>query len=88
MKAEQINQRSALERIAHHYFYPPGSTMVRHPLLRFAPETFPDNFIKLSLVVAAEMRAGRFMQWCGNVQVSGTSETPEPFPEFREVLFS
>lgn len=79
MTGQEIREQHILCRIAHHYFYQPGRTMVRFPLLRFDKERYPENYAKLQAVVAAEKAAGRFDKW--------ETETPEPFPHLKELLF-
>lgn len=75
-----LEQRETLrvERIAHHYFYPRGSTMARFPLMPFDPERYPENHAKLQAVLVAEKAAGRYEQW--------DRITPEPFHHLQEPL--
>lgn len=65
MRASVIRTRSRMERIAHHYFYPPKSTMVRFPLHPFTKgfSTAATLRPKLAAALRAERAAGRIKQW-------------------------
>lgn len=73
----QIRERFRTARIAHHYFFQPGSTMRPFPLLRFDRWRYPENYAKLHRVLQAEKP--RLHEW--------DTGTPKPFTHLQELLF-
>jgi hypothetical protein len=78
MCGSMIRHKDRVTRVAHHYFFQPGSTMRRSPLLPFT-RRHPGNRHRLAAALAAERAAGRVRDW--------DHRTPAPFPAIRTLLF-
>lgn len=78
MRGSMIRHKARVTRVAHHYFFQPGSTMRRFPLLSFT-RRHHDNRCRLAAALAAERAAGRIRDW--------DLRTPVPFPAVRTLLF-